>query len=286
VNEGDHLQPLVREHLKIVLVRGLAPGLLIALLGLMVSIGPWSPMALVWADAVAARGNPDTAAVAYRLVAHIGVTEDIRERAAYRVAMAAAVDLEDPQRAIRALSAYIRQHPDGDGRGEALARLGGLFQGHLNAPERAARAWRLAAEQDADNPAAPEWLLRAAGVYESLEKHRQARELRDRVAQRYPEFAADAQFATARLLVERGETAEAYELYQQVASVTDDADLKALARLGMSICLEGDGDLQGALAELDEAADALPEDIWRRRRDAVRERQKAQQAFQQMHGQQ
>jgi hypothetical protein len=40
----------------------------------------------------------------------------------------------------------------------------------------------------------------------------------------------------------------------------------------MSLCLEQLGDLEAALAELDEVADELPHDVWQERRSRLIER--------------
>lgn len=261
------------------MARGVIPGVLIVVLGVFASIGPWSPLALVWADALSSYDDEDTAASAYRLVAHMGATESIRERAAFRVAMSTAVERDDPQRAIRALSVYARVYPQGPGRGEALARLADLYSSELNAPARAARAWRSATESDPRNPNAPDWLLKAATSLEGVGKDRQARAVRDQVARAYPERAAEAWLASARLLLERGDPTGAFELYQRVATSTYAGELRSLGRLGMSVCLERSDDLEGALVELDEAAEALPEDVWRQRRERVRDRQLAHQRY-------
>jgi len=272
------LQPLVKQHLRSV-ARGVVPGILLVVVGVVASVGPWSPLALGWADALASRGADEAAASVYRSVAHLGVTESIRERAAYRVAMKTAVTQGDPQLAIRALTAYARQHPQGQGRGEALARLADLYMAHLHAPSRAAKAWRAAVESASDDPEAPDWLMRAALALEGAGKDRQARALREQVARQYPERAAEAWLASARLLMERGDSDRAYKLYEQVAESSHARELRSIGRLGMAICLENDGDLRGAVAQLDEASEDIPEDVWRTRRARILERQQTQERY-------
>ena len=274
------MQPLVRQHLRS-LARGVIPGVAVVVIGVFASVGPWSPLALTWADALSSYGNAQAAGAAYRVVAHMGVTESIRERAAFRVAMSTAVARDEPERAVRALSTYARVYPRGPGRGEALARLAELYSRELEAPLRAARAWRLATEADPKNPSAPDWLLDAAAALEGAGKDRRARALREQLARAYPEHAPDAWLASARMLLERGDSAGAYEIYQRVATSTYAGELRSLGRLGMSVCLERSGDLEGALAELDEASDGLPEDVWRQRRDRVRDRYIAHQRYEQ-----
>ena len=249
------------------------------LIGVVASVGPWSPLALGWADALASRGADDAAASVYRSVAHFGVTESIRERAAYRVAMKTAVSHGDPKEAIRALTVYARQYPNGEGRGETLARLADLYMVHTQAPSRAAKAWRAAVESSPDDPEAPDWLMRAALALEGAGKDRQARALRDQVAQKYPERAAEAWLASARLLMERGDSERAYALYEKVAESTHARELRSIGRLGMAICLESGGDLRGAVAQLDEAAEDIPEDVWRTRRARILERQQTQERY-------
>lgn len=272
------MQPLVKEHLRSV-ARGVVPGVLVVVIGVAASIGPWSPLALGWADALASRGADEYAAAAYRSVAHMGITEEIRERAAYRVAMATAVEQNDPQEAIRALTAYARQYSQGEGRGQALARLADLYMIHLQAPERAAKAWRAAVESTPDSSEAPDWLMRAALALEGEGKYRQASELRDQVARRYPERAAEAWLASARLLLERGKVDSAFEFYKQVAESTHAKELRDIGRLGMAICLENDGDLGGAVAQLEEASDSVPEKVWATRRARILERQQTQERY-------
>ena len=68
---GPHaLQPLVKKHLRSV-ARGTVPGIMLVFVGVIASIGPWSPLALGWADALASRGADDAAAVVYLSLIHI-----------------------------------------------------------------------------------------------------------------------------------------------------------------------------------------------------------------------
>ncbi len=87
----------------------------------------------------------------------------------------------------------------------------------------------------------------------------------------------------------RGRFARAYEFYQQIAvdadKIVSDGESaghleprsvqraksdRALAKLGLSICLESQGQLEAALVELEGAE--IPEEIRRERLDRVSER--------------
>jgi len=280
------MHPYLRRHLR-GLLKALIPGAAVVIGGAIAGLGPWSPLALDRADALASAGRIDDACAAYRSVARYGATVDLREEAAWRAAVAMSLEAgpqgdtqEGPQGAIRGLRAYTRAYPNGRWRGEAFARLGALYAGHLNAWERAGRAWRQAARVDPGHDDAPDWTLRAADAFERAGLDARAHALRLSVARAWPDRGPEANLEAARGLLRAGRAVQAYALYQQVAASEAPDEVRAMGRLGMSICLERSGDLSAALAELDEAVSlssgagpgALPEDLWRLRRDRVQER--------------
>ena len=255
--------PQVRELLPPVLVGGLA-----ALLLAVAVAGPWSPLTVRRAEAAVAAGDPDSARALYVQTARWALTDTVRAEALWNAAQISAVELGEPQRAVRLLRQLTELETEGVRAAVALARLAEINDRDLRRPLRAAPAWESAAHAMPSHPRAGEWLLAAADAWSRADREPRAHAALRQVRDHYPEQAADAELRIAEdLLV--ADAARAYELYQDVANEGSETQV-ALARFGLSVALERLGDTDAALVELEEAG--LPDDVEQQRRARMEER--------------
>ncbi len=255
--------PQVRELLPPVLLGALA-----ALVLVVTVVGPWSPLTVRRAEAAVAAGDPDAARTLYVQTARWAPTDTIRAEALWNAAQISAVELGQPQRAVRLLRELTELETEGVRAAVALARLGELLDRDLRRPLRAAPAWESAADAMPDHPRAGDWLLSAADAWDRADRDPRAQNVLRRVREQYPDHAADAELRIAEdLLV--GDAARAFELYQDVATEGSDTQV-ALARFGLSVALERLGDTDAALVELEEAG--LPDEVEQQRRARMEER--------------
>lgn len=256
------LRPLLTAATALVLLPALAGALL---------IGPWAPWALQRADTLAITGKTERAIAAYERVGTFNLSEEDRAEALYRGAIVAAAEGGQHERAVSLLARLADQHPDFARTPEALARMGALLGNDLGAPARGAAAYLRAVEAAPRDPAAPEWLLEAANLAELAGSRQQAWILRQRAADQFPEMAPRAWSAMARMKLRGGDAAGASALYSRVldSGYSTQQD-REVASLGLSFCLEDLGQLEAAVAELDEERPELAQ-----RRERVIERNEA-----------
>ncbi|MCB9794761.1 MAG: tetratricopeptide repeat protein [Alphaproteobacteria bacterium] len=222
-------------------------------------MGPWSPWALDRADLLLRRGEPQAALSAYQQVARWSFSEDDEADALYRGGILAAAEAERPQLAARMLRRLTTKHLDHPHHVDALARLGRVVASQLDDPLRGARLLRQAAEQAPQHPEAADWLLGAAAFAEDAEAMGLAWVVLEQTARSYPGRAADARLAMARMRLSAGDAPGAEELYREVLAGERASDAAhELARLGLSISLEDQGDAAGAaaVAELEAGEDS------------------------------
>ncbi len=91
-----------------------------------------------------------------------------------------------------------------------------------------------------------------------------------RLATKHPVLSARASLGRANLRLQRGDAVGALALYEEAVDLAFDPDVAAVAQLGVATCLGRLGDLDSALAELDEAD--LPSDIHAQRASSIRAR--------------
>ncbi|MCB9742279.1 MAG: tetratricopeptide repeat protein [Alphaproteobacteria bacterium] len=237
-------------------------------------LGPWSPWALDRADALLRRGEPQEALQAYIQVSRWSLSEADEADALYRGGVLAAAEAERPQVAARMLRRFADRHPEHPHHVDALARMGQVVGAQLEDPLRGARLLRQAAEQDPSHPEAVDWLLRAAAFAESADSTGLAWVMLEQTAKTYPGRAADAWLAMARMRLSAGDAHGAEELYRQVLEVDASEAAQQLARLGLSISLEDQGDAEGAaaVAELEPGEDSAALEL---RRERLLERNEA-----------
>lgn len=232
-------------------------------------VSPMSPGALQWADAALGLGRPDLAADHYERVARWTPFRAHQREALARGALVAAVELGNPVRARRQLEWLGRITEAEPARASIKEQIAGLLIQERQFLE-AARLLREAHDTCLTCTTAPRRLVRAAELVADHGEAQDAIELFARVVERYPAHRAKANIGRAELLLARGEALEALVLFEDASERTFDADLQALAKLGVATCLERLGNLDEALAELD-AAD-LPPQVRRTRREGMEAR--------------
>lgn len=214
-------------------------------------LSPWSPEAVDRPALLWGWGFRNLALEAWIQLAHGYASPDTRAEALWRAANLAAIDLEQPQRAVELLRELIRTYPEHTRALEAQERLAALYAGALRDPERAAETWQQAAERYPDSPAAGQWWFEAGISYARAQNdERSAEALRQ--ATRHPEVAVDAWLALGSALLAE-EPSEAVEAFEHALGAGASGGEASLAHLGAATALERQDRLEDALAELERA---------------------------------
>jgi len=230
---------------------------------------PASPWALHRADARVAAGDLDGAVEGYEQVRRWSALTDQRREATWRAASLSAGATAEPRRARRLYRAFLKDWPEDPRIASARVSLARLEWVDFGRPHRAARQFAWATRAAPESPEAAEWLHRSGEAWLEAGRVDQARAAWRRLVDDYPDEAAGAQLALARLALQEGRIERAFEDFQAVAVAVPRGPEATLARLGMSMALEQLGDLEAALAELDEVADELPHGVWQQRRERL-----------------
>ena len=246
---------------------------LLALVGLWMA--PVSPLALSRADVALGQGAPQTAVQRYDQVAQWSFVAAHRQRAQLRSAQVLFNELGDPQGALVRLNALandaslpLAEQPDVQVKIAVIHR-------ELRQSEESAHAFMVAVatckklEQstciDGDVGA---WKISAAQELAQAGHLRRALNLLARVVREHPEYRQQANLERAQLQLIDGHIADALTLFEDVA--TGDDVRANVAKLGVATCLERLGNLDEALAELDEVD--LPEAVRESRTEPMRSR--------------
>jgi tetratricopeptide (TPR) repeat protein len=177
----------------------------------------------------------------------IGWGPDVeREEALWRAAQLEAIELNSRKSAIELLKAFQKSWPESEHRADAFALLAELYEPDRSARmkeknlrkalRKAAQTWELAAETDSDHERAGNWLVRAAGIWQELDRPARA-DSTWRKASAYPEHRLAALMAIANSqLAESPELA--YDAFRRALKQNPDLADASLARLGMATALE------------------------------------------------
>ena len=124
------------------------------------------------------------------------------------------------------------------------------------------------------NPDAGKRLLAAARSREKSQHSAKAEKLYLRLGKKYRSYQAQADIGLAELLLSDGKARAAKKYFDRAARRATTDDLVALAQFGVATCLERMGNLDQALAEMDELD--LPSRVLDERRDGIRAHQKSE----------
>jgi len=259
-------------------LRELAPALLplvgLPLLVVLFAATPASPWALHRADARLGAGDLTGAVDAYQSVARWSAWPGQAREATWRAANLAASGAGEPLQARRLYRTFLKSWPDDPRIAQTRLSLARLEWLDFGRPDRAARQYTWAVRESPDAPEAADWLQRAGDAWLRADRPKQARAAWKRLIAEHPDAAPGAHLSLSRLDLVEGEVERAYDHFQSAAVQRSRGPESTLARLGMSLCLEQLGDLEAALAELDEVSDELPHDVWKERRERLIERRR------------
>lgn len=230
-----------------VLVAGAVLACLLATAG----VGPWSPTALDRVDAALLRGDTQGALASCDRVARFGLTDTLRDRAAYRCALLLSAQPVQQDAVAKRLRRLLRSGV-GDPlvKGLSLALLAQTLESqghHLRAARRYDQLARVA-------PAPEPWLEASARAWERVGRTDRALLRQAQVATDGTGRRAEALLAMGRLSLGQGRTDRAYAHYAAALEAQPSQEQRRLARLGMAMALDAMGRFDLALAELDEAA--------------------------------
>lgn len=249
-------------------ITGTAVGL--GVLAVLVWASPLSPVGPGMADAFLGLGSPQLAALQYDQAARLNPFPWIRAEALEDAAMVWAVDLARPTEARRRLERLVTMLEPGPRQADVFERIGKLYLDGEHDPEAAAIRFAQASAAAPDHARAAARLMLSARARGEAGDIEGAIELWEHVAERWPGRRAEATLARAELTLAKGDAQGALALYEQAQRVAAREDERAIARLGVTTCLERLGSLEDALAELD-AAD-LPPEVREARADGIRAR--------------
>jgi len=125
-----------------------------------------------------------------------------------------------------------------------------------------------------DAPEAGARLLLAAQARFETGQFTKAEKLYLMVGRKYPQLGPEADIGLAELLLSVGRARAALKHFERASRHAEQSPLKALAQFGVATCLERLGQLDAALAEMDEVD--LPERVLDERREGIRAHQAAE----------
>jgi len=214
-------------------------------------LAPVSPLALWRADAALSSGDALSAVEQYDAIAEYNPIDSLRRDALYRGAMVWSVDLRDAREARLRWQAYADLAPDNLQASEAFEQIGRLYLAEQS-PQEAARLYRLAYEVAPDDPRGVDRLQSAARALEASGQADAALETWEQVFAISTEHRSVALMRQAEIRLSLGDPTEALSLYDRAVTLAMDDHQDALARLGVASCLERLGNLDEAIAELDQ----------------------------------
>lgn len=239
-------------------------------LALAVWSSPVSPAALSWADTSLGAYEPALAASRYDQVASLHPIPWVRQEAQYRSALILGTELRATEDAAERLRAVISAAPEGHRAADAWELLGHLLRRNNAADAEAGNAFQLAFNADRSGERAEARLLLAARAFSEAGSPEQATAAWRRVEKAFPQHKARSRIALAQLALASGDAQRALALYEEAIPHANDADVRQVAALGASTCLERLGNLDSALAELDGAD--LPDAVRNARREGMASR--------------
>jgi len=232
---------------------------------------PAAPWALSYADAALSSGRPEQAVLRYQATATRHPSAAIRREARRRAALVYATQLMRPADARHQLEALLATTGEPEARAALLESIGELLLEEGEPAGAAARFQGAAAAAPASHRAGRR-LLRAAYTLADARRDKQASAMFRRVLRDHPALKGEAELAWGNLNLRRGRVEQALTRYEAAIASTYDPNVLDVARLGRTTCLERLGDLDSALAALEEVHD-LSDDVREQREASMRSRQ-------------
>jgi tetratricopeptide (TPR) repeat protein len=233
-------------------LRVTAWGAVVAVLGVFLWFSPLSPTVLSRGDVALGQGRPMAAVHWYDLAARHSPWIEVRREALRRSARVWSIELAHPREARRRLETLTHLPLPGAQLAETFDEIGDLLLDE-GQPAEAARVLRQAHDVQPGDAEAGDRLLRAARALSVAGQTREAERLLRQLGRDHPVLRSAAELERAHLHLRLGDTEGALAAYESAGSWSFDGDVMAVAALGTATCLERLGDLDEALAELDEA---------------------------------
>lgn len=228
-------------------------------------VAPASPLVLGRADATLGQGDAASAVEQLMGVARTSPDPDLQRQALERAAQVYALELDDPSRARSALKLLLAMGTEPAEEARLRARIAELMLQERDVAAAAAqykRAW-LADKQR------PELLSRAANLEASIGNIDKARSHFRTLLAEAPAWTARANLGLGAVALHDGNATAALRPFQK-ALRSGTPEVQAAARLGLAACYERLGELDGALAEIEQSD--LPPTVRARRTEAIRKR--------------
>jgi tetratricopeptide (TPR) repeat protein len=232
---------------------------------------PAAPWALQYADAALGNGRPDRAVRLYEAMAVRHPEAEMRRAAYRRAALVYATQLMRPDLARRQLEGLLATTGEPEARAQLLESIGELLL-EEGQPEGASSRFQSAATTAPESRRAGRRLLLAAHTLADADREKQADALFRRIVRDHPDLKGEAELARANLKLRRGHIEQALARFEAAIGSTYDPNVLDVARLGRTTCLERLGDLDSALAELEEVHD-IADDVRGQREASMRSRQ-------------
>lgn len=175
----------------------------------------------------------------------------------------------DVQKARALYESVLIDWPASSIAGEAHAGIALLLEMDKYASPRIAKEYASAARLSPENPNAGDWWITSGNHWQIAGENFAAQVAYEACIARHPSDANRARLALANLQLAQGEIDLALELFQTVTS-SKSSSMTSIARMGISVCYERMGDLDAALAELDDS-----EEQWSVRRSRMVQRSEA-----------
>lgn len=244
---------------------GLVAGGMTGLIAAALFVAPASPLLVQRADSALGNGYPATAAATLMAVGQTSPSVTLQKQALERAAQIHSLELNQPAKARQALKLRLALGAEPPEEASLRARIGELLLREREV-DAAAAQFKRAFLADTTRP---ELLARAADLHASIGNTAQARRLYRDLLEAAPAWADRANLGLGEVALHEGKPSAALRPFQK-AIRTGAPEVAAAARLGLAACYERLGELEGALAQLDQAD--LPENVRKRREEALRKR--------------
>jgi tetratricopeptide (TPR) repeat protein len=230
---------------------------------------PGSPVGLWQADGCVGSGEMTKAVELYDGVADAGWSEGQRAMALRRSAALLAADLDRPVEAAERLERLLLLVDEQHVRASLYEQIARLAQSD-HQQERAGTSFLASYREAPNNRRAAERLTLAARSRMDTGAIEVANDLWDELANEFPERRAVARLAQAESALSGSNAQLALARFKEAQAAAVDPAVSAAARLGLGTALERLGNLDGAIAEIDQSQ--LPGDVRDSRVESLRAR--------------
>ena len=238
----------------------------LALGALVLGLSPMSPAGLAFGDVMLGMGQTQMAVQIFDAVAAQNPDPSLRTQSLRRSSSVLALHMGDGDEVRKRLFALAQSELEVAEIAAVHAEIGALFD-EQHKPRQSARYYLKAYEIDPNGDLAAKRLRRAAEILQMEGLDKKAIQAWTDLAEAHHDYRSRADVGRAQIRLAQGDEQRALGWFEDAASVSGqdsalnsgNVHVAALARLGAATCLERLGNLDEALAALDEAD--LPKDV-------------------------